>query len=177
MNARSWYFQKENNKKKKSTLSQRHNESAMLSIAEKSTPARTQGGVGRLGDGGGVGYTVTLIRDDGVGAFSPSTRPGTDAIAAIGVAISATITSAHSVLTHVGEIMPERTDKINPASPAHLLPLFSPSFCTLHKRSMRLRTYPGIFRRVLIAPLGEGAGGPPGRRLASTLLSLCFGSS
>lgn len=68
----------------------------------------------------------------------------------------------HTMSSHMLErLCPKEQIKSTPppAPPPHLLPLFSPSFCTLHKRSMRLRTYPGIFRRVLIAPLGEGGGG------------------
>lgn len=59
---------------------------------------------------------VTLIRDVGVALreqryhhIFPQHEARPDAIAAIGVAISATITSAHNVLTHAGEIMPENS--------------------------------------------------------------------
>lgn len=139
-------------------------------------------GWGDLGTEEGWGITVTLIRDDGVALreqpyrriFPPARGPGPTLSQRSAWPLAPRLLP-HTMSSHMLErLCPKEQIKSTP--PRHPLPLFSPSFCTLHKRSMRPRTYPGIFRRVLIAPLGEGGGGPPGRRLASTLLSLCFGS-
>lgn len=122
------------------TRSQRHNESTMLSIAEKKA---SRLGLKRewAGFGGRWGFhshaDKRRRRSSPRATISPhlpqqEARP--DAIAVIGVAISAAITSAHNVLTHAGEIMPKKSDKINPLLPPSTSILFSlPAFVNSQK--------------------------------------------